>query len=288
VTYRRETVPVDGGDLTVGTWGESGPLVVAIHGITASHQSWALIGPELGRHHRVVAPDLRGRGSSRDLPEPYGIVTHAGDIQKILQRYGQSPAILVGHSMGGFVAVETARRYPELVDRVVLVDGGAPLAPPPGLAADASTVEIGAAVAAALGPAYARLSMTFPSLQAYRQMWRAHPSFGDWNEGIEAYVDYDLVGTEPELRPACRLAAAVRDARDLYAYPGMKPAAIGVPARFLRAERGMLNEPEPFYPPGYASEWLPGIEESTVDGVNHYTILLGPAGVSAVAAAVST
>lgn len=287
MTYRVESVPVAGGGLTVGVWGDSGPLVVAAHGITASHVSWGLVGPRLADGHRFVAPDLRGRGRSRDLPEPYGMPAHAVDLARVVEAYGGGPAVLLGHSMGGFVVAETARRHPELVGALVLVDGGAPLPLPPGVDASADEETVAAAISAALGPAYARLSMTFPSREAYREMWRAHPSFAVWHDAVQAYVDYDLVGDEPELRPACRLAAALGDARDLYAYDHLEPAALPVPAVFLRAERGMFDEPDrPLYQPGYASRWLPGVDERTVPDTNHYTITLGYAGAEAVVGAV--
>lgn len=288
MTYRVDRVAVAGGDLTVGVWGDSGPVVVAAHGITASHLSWGLVGPLLAAGHRFVAPDLRGRGRSRDLPEPYGMAAHAADLARVVEAYGGGPVVLVGHSMGGFVVAETARRHPELASRLVLVDGGAPLPLPPGVDVSAGPEAVAEAISTALGPAYARLSMTFPSREAYREMWRAHPSFSEWNDAAAAYVDYDLVGEEPELRPACRLEAALRDARDLYAYPADEPAALPVPAVFLRAERGMFNEPDrPLYPAGYAGRWLPGIAEETVPDTNHYTITLGPAGAEAVAGAVA-
>lgn len=286
VSYRTVDVPVRGGDLRAGVWGEAGPLVVAAHGITSSHHAWGLIGPDLGRDHLFVGVDLRGRGGSRDLPPPYGMAVHAEDMAAVIRSFGAGPAVLLGHSMGGFVVIETVRRHPELVSRLVLVDGGPPLPPPPGLARDADDEQIGEAVNAAVGPAYARLSMTFPNREAYRQMWRVHPSLQDWTGVVQSYVDNDLVGEEPELRPACRLEAALGDARDLYAYPGIEPEPLGVPAVFLRAERGMLNEDASLYPPGYASGWLPGVAESTVPGTNHYTVTLGAAGAAAVAAAV--
>ncbi|MEU6751837.1 alpha/beta hydrolase, partial [Spirillospora sp. NPDC046719] len=63
--YRRTTVAVPGGDLTVGIWGEGTPSVLAVHGITGSHLAW---GPAAGRFAAsggaLAAVDLRGRGRS--------------------------------------------------------------------------------------------------------------------------------------------------------------------------------------------------------------------------------
>lgn len=286
VPYARTTVPVTGGRLTVGLWGEDGPLVVAAHGLTATHQAWALVGPELGRDHRFVALDLRGRGGSRELPPPYGVATHAADLVAVVAAFGGGPAVLVGHSMGGFVVARAVRDHPAIASRAVLVDGGAPFPLPDGVPADASPGDVAELVAAVLGPAFDRLSMTFPTRAAAHDFWRAHPSFADWSPAMAAYVDYDLVGEEPELRPACRPEAARRDARDLYPAAGAEPAPLGCPAVFLRAARGMLDQPDqPLYPPGWPGRWLPDVTESTVEGVNHYTVTLGPAGAAAVAAA---
>ena len=115
-------------------WGDEGPLVVLVHGITSSHLAFGLVGPALAADHRVVGVDLRGRGRSRELPPPYGMVAHAADVAAVIEAYGGGPAVVVGHSMGGFVAVELARGYPMLVERLVLVDGGAPLPFPAGVA----------------------------------------------------------------------------------------------------------------------------------------------------------
>ncbi|RKR88061.1 pimeloyl-ACP methyl ester carboxylesterase [Micromonospora pisi] len=288
VPYLRRTVPVDGGELTVGEWGHnSGPVLLAVHGITSSHLAWSVVGERLGVDHRLVAVDLRGRGGSRDLPGPYGMARHAADLVRVIEAYGGGPVVVLGHSMGGFVAIELAHRHPELVRRLVLVDGGALLPAPPGLDSTADEQAISAAIAATVGPAFTRLSMTFPDRESYRQMWREHPAFADWTPAMLRYVDYDLVGVAPELQPSCRLPAAVRDARDQYAYPGVEPTPLPVPAVFLRAPRGLLDEPDkPLYPDGYATHWLPGVREETVPGVNHYTIALGDTGAAAIESAV--
>jgi pimeloyl-ACP methyl ester carboxylesterase len=210
---------------------------------------------------------------------------HAADLAAVIAAYGGT-ATVVGHSMGGWVAVELARAYPMLVDRLVLVDGGPALPPLPGVTADPTEDEITAVVAETIGHAYQRLTLTFPDHEAYRATWRAHPSFADWTETMTAYVDYDLVRDGGELRPACRLAAALRDARDLYAWRPVAPAPLPVPAVFLRAERGMFDQPEGMIAPGAATRAFPGIGESDVTGTNHYTIVLAAKGAAEVADAV--
>lgn len=285
VPYVRQSVKVRGGALAVGVWGDAGPLVVAAHGVTATHQAWALVGPRLGPDHRFVAADLRGRGASRDLPAPFGMASHAADLAAVIEAYG-GPAILVGHSMGGFAVVRTVRERPDLVSRVVLVDGGPPLPLPDGVdGTDPAGLE--RALSDAVGPAFARLSMTFDSRQAYRDFWHAHPAFRQWHPGMDAYADYDLVGEPPALRPSCRVEAALRDTRDMYVLPGTEPAPLGRPGAFLRAPRGIQDEPDrPFYQPDWAQRWFPGLRESTVDDVNHYTITLSEAGAAAVEATI--
>jgi len=283
--YRTESVPVDGGDLAVGVWGDAGPLVVAVHGITSHHLAWGLIAPAVATDHRFVAPDLRGRGHSRDLPAPYGMARHAADLAAVIRAFG-GPAVVVGHSMGSWAAIELARAEPALVERLVLVDGGPPLTPPPGVPADPTPEQVTELITKTVGQAYARLSMTFPDRAAYLDLWRAHPSLAEWNDAMTAYAEYDLIDDGGALRPACRLEAALGDARDLYAWRPAGPDPLPVPAVFLRAERGMFDQPEPMFAPGAAGRAFPGIVERDVPGSNHYTITLGPKGAAEVATAV--
>jgi lipase len=282
--YAEQRVPVDGGDLAVGVWGTGGPLVVAAHGITSHHLAWGLVGPAVD--HLFVAPDLRGRGHSRDLPPPYGMDRHAADLAAVVRAYGGGPAVVVGHSMGCWAAIALARAEPALVRRLVLVDGGPPLIPPPGVPAEPTPEQVDRVITETVGQAYARLTMTFPDRAAYRELWRAHPALAEWTDAMTAYADYDLVDDGGVLRPACRLEAALRDARDLYAWRPVEPAPLPVPAVFLRAERGMLDQPEPLYAPGAAVRAFAGIAERDVPGTNHYTITLGRTGAAEVAAAV--
>ena len=183
-----------------------------MHGITANHRNFALLAEALPRH-RLLALIFGGRGASRTLPGPWGIDRHAKDVAGLITASATGPVVLVGHSMGGFVAAALVRRYPDLVSGLVLVDGGLPFPPPVG-------IDVDQAIELTLGPALQRLHRTFPSRDAYRRFWQAHPALREaWSEAIADYVDYDLVGSPPELRSSVSSEAVVQDARDQFQDP---------------------------------------------------------------------
>jgi lipase len=286
-SYRSISAAVDGGQLYGGEWNPSGATtVVAVHGITANHRNFALLAEALPRH-RLLAPDLRGRGASRTLPGPWGIDRHANDVAGLITASATGPVVLVGHSMGGFVAAALVRRYPDLVSGLVLVDGGLPFPPPVG-------IDVDQAIELTLGPALQRLHRTFPSRDAYRRFWQAHPALREaWSEAIADYVDYDLVGSPPELRSSVSSEAVVQDARDQFQDPDAADPLGGFsgPARLLVVSRGLLDQPPGLYPEVELVRWRSRLPSLTVDEVpelNHYTIMLHPSGAARVAASVYT
>jgi len=271
-------VPVEGGMLHVGTWrasDESAPTVIAAHGITANHLSFAAVARELAADVTLVAPDLRGRGRSNTITGPFGITAHADDLTRVLDHLALERAVIVGHSMGAWVAASTAARHPERVAAVVLVDGGFAL---PGTTS--IDIDVDDVLAAVLGPALARLSMTFPDREAYHAFWRAHPAVGGryWTDDLVAYIDHDLVGEPPELRSSVNGDAVRADATQQLSTPEVRDAAasLACPVVRLFAPRGLLDG-DPLYPDAPADE--------VVADTNHYTILLGR-GATAVADAV--
>ncbi len=101
-----------------------GPAIILLHGFTGSHQDWAFQIPVLSRKYRVVAMDHRGQGKSEapSSPDDYSVSIFAQDVYSLLQHLGISKACLVGHSMGGFMALEFVLEHPEMVTALVLVD----------------------------------------------------------------------------------------------------------------------------------------------------------------------
>ena len=136
---------------------------------------------------------------------------HADDLVAVLDHLGLERAVLTGHSMGAYVATTAATAHPTRWSAVVLVDGGVALPLPHGVDPDDM-------LAGVLGPALARLEMTFADRAAYHAFWREHPALaepGAWTADTEAWLDHDLIGTEPELRSSASLEAVRFDGREL-------------------------------------------------------------------------
>ncbi len=102
-----------------------GPVLVLLHGVLGSRRSW--VGPmsELARDHRVIAPDLFGHGESAKPAGDYSLGAYAGALRDLLDRLGVGRATLVGHSLGGGIAMQFAYLFPARVDALVLEGGGA-------------------------------------------------------------------------------------------------------------------------------------------------------------------
>lgn len=279
------TVPVLGGDLAVLRWPAAvpgAPTVVAVHGITANGLAWFEVARVLAGRATLIAPDLRGRGASRTVGGPYGLARHADDVAALISALDLGSTLVVGHSMGAWITALAAVRHPELVSRVLLVDGAISFPLPDGVRSEE-------ALAAVLGPALARLSMTFPDRAAYRAFWRRHPAFSaDWSDGIDAYTQRDLIGTEPDLRSACVLEAVQVDGEQVLLDQDAAAAVhrLPCPGELLWAERGLLDEPQGLYDSKrIATAGLDParvVAATLVPDTNHYSILWSAAGAEAV------
>jgi lipase len=277
-------VAVDGGDMRVLLWGTGKRVAVAVHGITASGMSWQAVARHMPPDWTLAAPDLRGRGHSRDLPGPYGLDAHARDVVAVLRHFGGRP-VLAGNSMGAYVALLARDAHPELVRRLVLVDGGLPLPVPDG-------ADLDAVLDATLGPAIERLGQTFPSTEAYLDFWRAHPALAEhWTPDVEAYARYDLIGEPGQLRSRVIGDAVRADGRDLLAEKPFTDALqrLNKPTPLLTATAGMFGVPPPLIPPDVVTAWqerVPALRPQVVPEMNHFTILFDRGGAAAVSQAI--
>jgi pimeloyl-ACP methyl ester carboxylesterase len=104
--------------------GGEGPAVVLIHGMAGSSETWTPVLPLLAGSATVVAPDMPGHGSSAKPRGDYSLGALASGIRDLLILLGIDRATIVGHSLGGGVAMQFAYQFPERCDRLVLVSSG--------------------------------------------------------------------------------------------------------------------------------------------------------------------
>jgi pimeloyl-ACP methyl ester carboxylesterase len=121
----------DGVSLYYEEAGAGKPPIVLVHGWTCDHTYFAPQFEHFARDHRVVAVDLRGHGQSDKPEQDYTMAAFADDVAWLCGELGLTKPVIIGHSMGGVIALEIAARFPELASAVVLVD--APVVPPAAL-----------------------------------------------------------------------------------------------------------------------------------------------------------
>src|SRR5205085_7912506 len=104
--------------------GGNGPVIVLAHGITSSSDTWNAVAPALAERFTVVAPDLLGHGLSAKPRGDYSMGAYASGLRDLLVALGIDRATIVGHSLGGGIAMQFSYQFPERSERLVLVSSG--------------------------------------------------------------------------------------------------------------------------------------------------------------------
>lgn len=99
--------------------GKGSPLVL-VHGLGGSALNWSELVPLLAERHRLIVPHLPGHGGSERLGRAPGLEAYADPVAAVMELEETSPAVVVGHSLGGLVALRLALRRPDLVNGLVL------------------------------------------------------------------------------------------------------------------------------------------------------------------------
>jgi pimeloyl-ACP methyl ester carboxylesterase len=287
--FEEYRIPASGGDLAVLGWPAAdpdAPTVVLVHGITGNALAWAATAEAVAGRVGLLAPDLRGRAHSRELAPPWGIDADADDVIAVLDHAGLDSAVLVGHSLGAFVACVVAARQPERAEAVVAVDGGVRYPLPQGADPDA-LLEL------TVGPAVRKLSLTFPDEEAYLDFHREHPSFvGNWSPQLTAYLGRDTLRLADGTVASSCVGAAIRaDGRQLIVDESVNQAinATTCPITLLYAERGILDQPQGFYTEAVldaAGVNRGRVAAELIPATNHYTIVGPGVGADSIAAAI--
>jgi len=102
----------------------SGPVLLLIHGMAGTCANWESVIEPLAISHTVIAPDFPGHGSSAPGGGDYSLGALASGLRDLMLTLGHERATLVGHSLGGGVAMQFTYQFPEMVERLVLVSSG--------------------------------------------------------------------------------------------------------------------------------------------------------------------
>lgn len=101
-----------------------GPAVLLLHGIGDNSSTWTEIIPHLAKKYTVIAPDLLGHGRSDKPRADYSVAAYANGMRDLLSTLGIEHVTVIGHSLGGGVAMQFSYQFPHMVDRLVLVSAG--------------------------------------------------------------------------------------------------------------------------------------------------------------------
>ena len=262
--------------LAFGRVGEGPEPVLALHGITAQHRAFNAVARYLRHPDGIIALDLRGRGDSeKPSSGNYGLDEHARDVIRTLDYLGLERGVLVGHSMGAFVALHAALSYPDRVRALVLLDGGWPRVEEP-------DEEESAAIEEGLQRAFRRLDMVFGTPEAYLNFW-----FPDQNLTLEDlppdladYYLYDLEEVEGGFNPKASREAAEEDAASVSSESptAVELEGVGCPIALVRAAEGFFPGSEPLISDETREVLAKALNlrsEQRLNGANHYTMLFG-------------
>ena len=165
----------------------SGEVLLLIHGMAGSSESWGPIFSRLAKNYRVVAPDLLGHGLSAKPRTDYSLGAFAAGLRDLLDELGISTATVVGHSLGGGVAMQFIYQHPEYCQRLILISSGG-LGPDVGLVLRLLSVPGAELVLPLIAPAPlltigntvgSRLAAAGVHSPRGAEIWKAYSSFSD-------------------------------------------------------------------------------------------------------------
>ncbi|MCA1719292.1 MAG: alpha/beta hydrolase [Actinobacteria bacterium] len=270
------------GEVELAIWrsGDGSDPVICLHGITAQHRAFNALARYLASSRSLVGVDLRGRGDSAKPGSGYGLEAHAGDVIRVLDHLGLERAAILGHSMGGFVALKTALSYPDRVRALILLDGGWPRVEVSPEDISEEQKQEAAAIEEGLARAFRRLDMTFENPEDYLNFW--FPDQGlkmdDLPPDLADYYLYDLEEVEGGYRPKASSAAAEEDSPSV---SSTSPTAeemqnVGCPVALMRASAGFFPGSDPLISEE-TRDAMAGVldlrSDTLLEGANHYTML---------------
>ncbi len=243
------------------------PAIMLLHGLSANANEFGgLIEDGLAQNHRVIAPDLRGRGRTAKPESGYSMEEHARDVIALMDHLGLEKVVMGGHSFGALLSIYLAANFADRITRVIVIDAAIVFHP------DAEKL---------LKPSLARLARVLPSSEAYiAEMKAAAHVDGQWDPAIEGYYRAELQENEDGTAQSLTSASAVEQALRGVAVEQWAElvARVAHPVLLLNAS-GAFGPPgaPPLVPPEHAimtAESFPDCVYVPVPG-NHLTMVFG-------------
>ena len=164
------------------------PVILLVHGITSSSATWIPVIPALAEHAHVIAPDLLGHGESDKPHTDYSLSALASGLRDLLELLGHRRATVVGHSLGGGVAMQFAYQYHDYCERTVLVASGG-LGREVSIALRAATLPGAGLVLPVIAHPYVRDAGVAVSRALQRLPLRVRPSVAEAARGYASLAD---------------------------------------------------------------------------------------------------
>ena len=259
----------DGIQIQLAAWEGEGQLILCVHGLTANCCCWDLIASTLVPENNIFAMDLRGRGLSDKPASGYSLQHHIRDIVCLLDDLKQERIVLMGHSLGAFIALSFAAKYPERTEKIILMDGGGQL-----------TQGQWDKVTLAIKPSLDRLGQVFPSFEAYVANMKLAPFLQPWSQALEDYFRYEAELVEGGVRSRINPANILEEAQNIQQEtPSKYYSKVTCPVLILRATDGILSNDDLVLPESAVDRMvseIPNARRADINGTNHFSILFQP------------
>jgi len=256
-------------NIQLAIWEGQGKCVLCIHGITANCMCWDVIAQSMIPEIKVLAMDLRGRGGSDRPDSGYSIENHCRDIKALIENLDLDTVAVMGHSLGALISLAFAAWYPDLVDRILLIDGAGAL----------SKAQM-AKVMKGLKQSLDRLGKIYPSFDDYVFQMKKAPFLQPWPAAMDAYYRYEIEQVNGGVRSKIKPEHIIEEINNLEKINASEfYIKINCPVLILRATDGMLSSDDILLPQASLNRMLEEIANAkSVDlkGTDHYSIIFQP------------
>lgn len=253
-------ITVDGDRIAYRIAG-AGPLLLLVHGLAGSSETWRHVFPALARRFTVLAPDLLGHGESDKPRAEYSLGAHTDTLRDLLDALGHRRATMIGQSLGGGIVMQLAYQFPERCERLVLVNSG-------GLGREVNVILRG---------------LTFPAAESLFPLV-CSPALRSAGNAIAGWLARAGIPSTPTRREIWRSYASLADAATRRAFfRGLRDVvdpqgqAVSAFARLHRAAHLptliIWGAQDPFIPVSHAvaaHAAIPGSRLEIFEGVGHY------------------